>query len=238
MILSFTKYNLLNLMNTCYICKENNNLLYKVCICKDSYLCTDCYNLTNENINEENNENRLKCPICRRFFEFNLLNSKKYNLNIIYLWFIKLLGIIISYIPIIIIYNSYQQEFTNNIYSNKNSFLINSLIQVTFLKYYTSYLIIDNCNYNNLKDKLNMSFIIEYIYLFLNGIYSIIFYLFKNDDKLELYTYLCLIPSYYIPFFSMTLVSMILSYYNIVVYFRTKFCKKIIRIKNIIYNNN
>ena len=149
-------------MKTCYICREETDILHKICVCEDSYICLDCLELTNENINDETNlnENRLKCPICRRFFKFTLLGSSKYYLNLFYIWFIKILGVVVSITPILIIYHESNQKYPDKIYSNKDSFLYSCILQVTTLKYITTHLIIDLSVYENKKDDLRLSLFI------------------------------------------------------------------------------
>ena len=36
---------------TCYICKDEPEVLYKICSCVDSLLCIECLELSNNNIN-------------------------------------------------------------------------------------------------------------------------------------------------------------------------------------------
>lgn len=227
-------------MKTCYICRDTTEVLNKICVCEDSYICLDCLELTNENINDNTNfnENRLKCPICRRFFKFSLLGSSKYYLNLFYLWFIKIFGIVVSITPIIIIYNESNQKYPDKIYSNKDSFLYSCILQVITLKYVTTTLVIDLSDYENKKDDIHLSLIIEYIYLIINSIFSIIFLIYKSSNNAEIYTLLTLVPSYYIPFFSIVLISMCISYMDLVTYLRKEFCKKSIQIINIFHNNN
>ncbi len=227
-------------MRNCYICRDTTEVLNKICVCEDSYICLDCLELTNENINDNTNlnENRLKCPICRRFFKFSLVGSVKYYLNLFYIWFIKILGFAVSITPIVIIYGESNQEYPDKIYSNKDSFLYSCILQVTTLKYISTHLIIDLSDYENKKDDTHLSLIIEYIYLTVNTIFSIIFLIYKSKNNAEIYTLLTLVPSYYIPFFSLVLISMCISYFDLVIYLRKEFCKKSIQIKNIYHNNN
>ena len=92
--------------------------------------------------------------------------------------------------------------------------------------------------YENKKDNFNLSLNIEYIYLIINTIFSIIFLIYESDKNAEIYTLLTLVPSYYIPFFSLVLISMCTSYFDLVIYLRKEFCKKSIKIINIFHNNN
>lgn len=226
-------------MKTCYICREETDVLNKICVCEDSYICNDCLEISDENINDETNfnENRLKCPICRRFFKFSLLGSTKYYLKLFYIWFIKILGVVVSIIPIIIIYKESNQEYPDKIFSNKDSFLYSCILQVTTLKYITNHLILELSEYKDEKKNLKLSLTIEYIYLILNSIFSIVFYIYDSKNNAEIYTLLTLVPSYYIPFFSLVLISMCISYFNLVNHLRKEFCKKSIQVINIYYNN-
>ena len=66
---------------TCYICKDEPEVLYKICSCVDSLLCIECLELSNNNINGRDtyHENMLKCSICRQFLEFNYYNKDYYK---------------------------------------------------------------------------------------------------------------------------------------------------------------
>ena len=44
-------------MKTCYICREETDVLNKICVCEDSYICNDCLEISDENINDETNFN-------------------------------------------------------------------------------------------------------------------------------------------------------------------------------------
>ena len=45
--------------NTCFICKDNFNEIYKICQCEDSLICGDCLTISNA-------QHMNICPICRR----------------------------------------------------------------------------------------------------------------------------------------------------------------------------
>lgn len=68
-------YRIIYLMNTnltCFICRDSEPIMYKICECVDSTICIDCYNI-------ESTQKMEKCGICRKNYEFDYTkNSKKY----------------------------------------------------------------------------------------------------------------------------------------------------------------
>jgi len=63
---------------TCFICRDTEGIMYKICECADSTICIECYN-------NESTQKMEKCGICRKNYEYD------YNRNMVK--YIKTLGI-------------------------------------------------------------------------------------------------------------------------------------------------
>ena len=229
----------------CFICRNEEPILNKICVCEDSLICNDCLALNNENVNREGdyNENRLKCSVCRRFLSFSYYKNRDYYFNMIWYYLIKIICIISDISPIIYVYQLPDQFYPNALYANSEYFLISCMLQVIFFKFIIkeSFLKITNFsvnNNNNIREKMSFSNRIDLIYFCLNITFLIVLYLIKSNNTSDTYTLLYLVPLYYIPFFSIILVNGFLSQVNIKNYYSRKYSKKKIMVRSLIYNRD
>jgi len=119
----------------CMICYEDQKYYYKICHCKDSLLCKNCYNLSNQ-------YNIKNCPLCRRKL------TKKKIINYLKLFTLSIIEIyILMYLFIVNILFPY---FVVNIDNYSKLYKI-SLISIALFEptlfYYTN-------NFLNLDSKL------------------------------------------------------------------------------------
>ena len=123
----------------CFLCHDElTGIYYRICICQDSVLCVDCYELMNakrENI-------RNKCSICQR--ELNIIKEKNTCKNIIYLFpsivYFLLCNLYLLIVPLYIYYNS-SEEYPNKFFTNREIFLYFTTISTILFKYISHVLI-------------------------------------------------------------------------------------------------
>ena len=225
---------------SCYICKDEVSILNKICECEDSLVCGDCLSLNNENINDPNNlnENRLKCCICRRYLKFNYCRSSKYYTKTFFFFIIKFIALLSDIGPIIYTFCLKDQIYPNSLYVNRDYFLISSMIQVIFLKYMIKYILINISKFNNINDEIKYTISFEYCYIFISNIFLGLLTLINNNSISSTYTLLILLPLYYIPFFSLVIVSMILNLHKVLEFNTRIYSHKKIQVRQIIKYSN
>ena len=221
---------------TCFICRDEVNKLFKICVCQDSMVCEDCFSLTNQNINDPENyqENRLKCPVCRRYFEFQYINNMKYLKNITFFLGIKFICLLSEIAPLIWVYQLPNQEYPNNLYTTKNHFFLNSLIQVIFLKGGIKYYLMQNLKNLNEMEKIKWNLNIDYIYIFISNIFFLVLTLLKDYKTSESYTMMILLPFYYIPFFVIIMIYFTLNFNQNMIFYKRRYREKKVKINQIL----
>ena len=221
---------------TCYICKDEPEVLYKICSCADSLLCIECLELSNNNINGRDtyHENMLKCSICRQFLEFNYYNNKDYYKNVVTFHLMKFLTIGFELMTIFYIYYLQNQLYPTKLYANPDFFLGNAIFQVWFLRYTTKCIFIKNSNTNH--EEL-LDYQLDSIYIIFNILFFIILYYSSDSDIADLYTVMVLMPLYYVPFLFFIMVDVLLKYTDLLDDYQKKYTNKNIKVKSVIYNN-
>lgn len=127
----------------CYICTEENIPLYKICTCADSFLCLDCLELTEERINQndDNNENKFKCHICRQNLHLEYAPTCLYFKKLIYHLSIRSMFILVDFFPIITIHNYIKTDYPTLFFSNSDTFLYYSILNILFFRNTTKFLL-------------------------------------------------------------------------------------------------
>ena len=120
----------------CYICTENNVPLYKICICADSYLCSDCLDLTEDRLNqrENDNENKFKCDICRQNLHFEFMFNVTYFYHLVKHLGIRILFILVDFIPIFIIHKNVKTEYPTIFFTSSENFIYLSTLNILFFR--------------------------------------------------------------------------------------------------------
>ena len=72
----------------CVICMKHHNKVRKICICRESVLCKDCFKVASQ-------RELHKCPVCRRELNVSIHTDTYHNL-LLYLKFLFLLCIYFS----------------------------------------------------------------------------------------------------------------------------------------------
>jgi len=185
----------------CFICKDYNQTLNKICICEDSLLCDECLILTN-------NTNIKLCPICRR--------ELKYKTTRDYFKFIKLLfpSLIIQFLSIAgpLIYPIYILAKEYN-HLNLLSFLI-TLFCVSILEPIISWKISREFN---IKINKYLAYKLSLMVIFI-PIYS----LFYSKDKYIYYLFTYIFPFYIIPTLMICIIEIIERRNNFKIYLDSK----------------
>jgi len=107
--------------HTCFICRDDSEILYKICTCVDSTICDECYN-------NESTHKMEKCAICRKKYEYNNNTNPKEFINLLLKYLLKYIFLgSIELSPIIYIYYDVPYSTYNNI------FLIYGIFCITIL---------------------------------------------------------------------------------------------------------
>ena len=93
----------------CFLCRDNEDILYKLCDCNDSLICVECYN--NESTSKMN-----KCGICRKNYEFQYLRNYSKFLYIMLSYITKYVLILgVDLFPPIYLYLQSETSTSNSI---------------------------------------------------------------------------------------------------------------------------
>ena len=199
--------------NTCFICKDNFNEIYKICQCEDSLICGDCLTISNA-------QHMNICPICRRPLNIKYIRDKyKYCKLIIPTIVINLLAFTMPLIfPIINLgYN----------YSNSAVVLFSlSLYCVLILQPYISY-------------KISKEYFIKYNkYLFYKTLFFTItmplIYLANLDTRENMYILLFLMPYFALPSLMLLVIDLLERKNNFKIYLDKKTLTKQIQFNKIV----
>lgn len=200
---------------SCFICRDELPIMYHLCVCNESTICLDCYEL-------DNVQNMVNCGICRKKYRY------RYNYDCISLLKNLFLGFLIIIIflflelfpPIYIYY-----ETTNK---NKDIFLYSSLVCVS---------VVNILNFYFVKKINDIKILKIFIYTHYSTILGISFVIFISDksDRLVLYTLFILGINYFLPLILICInivKNLIIKYKNnLILKYRTKKLK----INKIIY---
>jgi len=166
----------------CFICHDENIDLLKICICKESLICKECYKIFHNNVNYP-----YKCQICRR--KLTVTTKLDYCNIIINLFMDSMIYIIMTTLhvglPITIYYYS-NDILPNNYFINKKIFLIFSILTIIFYDLYIGILF----RYNMFNLKNNVQFKIMNIIYIGSSVYHLIFYMlvyFINENNIKFY---------------------------------------------------
>ncbi len=141
----------------CFLCHDElTDIYYRICICEDSVLCQECYEIMNSK--RENIKN--KCSICQR--QLNIIEEIDICKNILYL-IPQSLNFIISngYLlitPLHIYYYS-NEEYPNKFFTNKNIFLYFTTISTFIIRYISHILIYQLVKYHQYNNNVENDFI-------------------------------------------------------------------------------
>jgi len=93
----------------CFLCRDNEDILYKLCDCNDSLICVECY--YNEHTSKMNN-----CGICRKKYEFQYVRNYSKFLYMMVSYITKY-GLILGFelFPPIYLYLKSETSIYNNI---------------------------------------------------------------------------------------------------------------------------
>ena len=175
---------------SCFICRDNPQILYKLCVCNDSTICIDCYELDIFNT-------MINCAICRK--QYKKINN--YDITSLLRYTSKLFSIIILVGTVELFSPIYL--YTLDKYKYKDVFLAISLFCIFF---------INTINYFSIKkldDEKIMNFYIFTHYSIIIIINSIIFITYETP-KIEIYSFFILGLVYLLPFLAINIVYWIL----------------------------
>ena len=106
---------------TCFICRDNIEILYKICTCVDSTICDECYN-------NESTHKMEKCGICRKKYEYNSNTNPKEFIKLLFKYLLKYIFLgSIELFPILYLYSVVPSTTYNDI------FLIYGIFCITIL---------------------------------------------------------------------------------------------------------
>jgi len=175
----------------CFLCHDElTDEYYRICVCRDSVLCAECYNI----MNSRKEHIRNKCSICQR--QLNLIKEKDTCKNIIHLIpGVTNFILINSYLLIVplYIYNS-DEEYPNKIFTNKDTFLYFTIVSTFIIRYLSHILIYQLINYNlnnlnnlNQDEYIKMKFLYDIFLLLIYTSQMIISFLRLPSKKSEFY---------------------------------------------------
>ena len=139
----------------CFLCRGDEEILYKICDCNDSLICVECY------CNEQTSKMD-KCGICRKNYEFQYKRDYSKFLYIIFSYITKY-GLILGFelFPPIYLYLESEYSISNNILICISLFSIlfgNNIIY----KLINLYIFEDNYNYTKI---INLFIPLKIIYI-------------------------------------------------------------------------
>lgn len=204
----------------CFLCRDNDVILYKICDCNDSTICIDCYN-------NEGTSKMEKCGICRKDYEFNYTRDY-YSFFKLLLEFITKYSFIlcIELFPPIYLYLIEDYSIQNNILLSMAFFFITigNIITYNIIRLYIETVE----SYNNLMKLLTP---IKMIYII--SMFCVILLMYKND-KIIIYNYFVVVFIYILPLFIISIIIMINTLINFKKLVNTQSLYRHIKIKNII----
>ena len=107
--------------HTCFICRDDSEILYKICTCVDSTICDECYN--NKSTHKMDN-----CGICRKKYEYNSKSNTIEFIKLLFKYLIKYIFVgSIELFPILYIYYDTSYSTYNDI------FLVYGIFCITIL---------------------------------------------------------------------------------------------------------
>ena len=173
----------------CFICKEENDVLYKVCDCNGSTLCRECYNI-------DKTMQMKNCAICRKTYE---IYYKRNYFNLIKIILLQLILFIIPYIiPIYIIYN-YKVSGLFILFTSICIIILN-ILNIELLTILNRIFGFNTTESDNIYMKLNTAYTcFKLIFNFTFG-YILINNLAQENYIINYYLYYVLCPLYIIPF--------------------------------------
>lgn len=172
----------------CFLCHDElTDEYYRICVCRDSVLCVECYDIMNSKRDHIKN----KCSICQR--QLNLIKEKDTCKNIIYLIPVTLNFVFInSYLLIVPLYIYYSdEEYPNKIFTNKDTFLYFTTISTFVIRYLSHILIYQLINYNqnniNQDEYVKMKLVYDMLLFLIYTSQMIISFLGLPSKKSEFY---------------------------------------------------
>ena len=210
--------------NPCFLCRDNGEIMYKICDCVDSIICEECYD------NEETSKMD-KCGICRKDYDFNY--TKDYNMFFqILIKTLSKYGIIlgIELFPPIYFYFKSEYAIINNIYF---ILCLNFIIFGNIINYKLLSLFIDTDeNISN----------IHIIFLPLKLIYIVIFFFIilygYNKNQINVYFYFIIMCIYIIPIILFSIGILLINCQIFKKNINDKTLKRTIKIKSIIQSTH
>ena len=204
----------------CFLCRDNGELLYKICDCVDSTICEECYG------NEETSKME-KCGICRKDYEFNYNRNYLSFFNILIEFLTKYSIILcIEMFPPIYIYLIEDYSIENNILLSIAFFFITigNIIIYNFIRLYIG----SDERYNNM-----MKLLIPIKLIYIISMFCVILVMYKNN-KIIIYNYFVVLFIYILPLFLISVIILIDSLTHFKKYINDKTLNRTIKIKYII----
>ena len=204
----------------CFLCRDNDVILYKICDCNDSTICIDCYN-------NEGTSKMDKCGICRKDYEFNYMRDYQSFLKILFAFLTKYSIILcIELFPPIYIYLIEDYSIQNNILLSISFFFITigNIIIYNFIRLY----IRTAEQYDNLMKLLTP---IKMIYII--SMFCVILLMYKNN-KIIIYNYFVVVFIYILPLFLISFILLINKLTNFKKHINEESLTRQIKIKYII----
>jgi hypothetical protein len=186
----------------CFLCRESEEILYKICDCNDSTICSECYGYKETHIMKT-------CAICRKKYEFNYKRQYLIVFKILGKYLIKY-GIIIGLelFPPLYLYINEDYTDTHNIFLGIslfcilfcniiNYYLLNIIVMddITFVNYVNIYILIKFMliciiflillQYHNNKILGYSIFILGFIYILPVIVFCLILVITKLTNFLE-----------------------------------------------------
>lgn len=219
------KFNYLDIM-TCFICRDQPNVLYKLCDCESSTICVECYNL--ELVCEMTN-----CAICRK--KYKIIRKRNY---------LQSLKIVCHSLIRNCVYPISDLIIPTYIYLKRGI----SLLYIFIIAYCIFFINVTNIQLIKLFNQ-NENDTKKFIYIFNSLKYCLtalmlIYIFFERDSQQKInklllsYEIMVLVPGYLLPF---SIFNSYLIIKNIVRYIKKVnriTIKKAIKIKSIIYQDN
>ena len=215
----------------CFLCRGNEDILYKLCDCNDSIICVECYH--NEDTSRMN-----KCGICRKNYEFQYLRNYSKFLYIM-LSYITKYGLILGFelFPPIYFYLESKDEYSISKDSISNNILLCiSLFSILFgnniiYKLYNIYIIEDEYRFTESLKILILFKIVYNMFMFF-----IIQFTYINN-KLLRYNYFIFGIMYILPLVFFSTLIYIRNFKKIKQEINGESLSRKIKIKAIIHNN-
>ena len=209
----------------CFLCRDSEDILYKICDCNDSIICIDCYN--NEATSKMN-----KCGICRKDYKFDY-KCNYIKLSSILCTYLLKYGVIIGFEIFPPLYLYLQTEYS----SMNNVLLFFTLFFVLFgntILYKLIHIYLYHENDENHKNFLTLFIPLKITYLMI--LFIIIMFCYKKD-LLLVYNYFVLGFIYLVPmlFFSTIMIGFYIK--KLKIYVDEHAFTREIKIKSIIQNN-